>query len=66
MISFDVEGHSPPALEPDEDLFTLLIADFIEAVESDRRPLVTGESAKTTTELILDIYQKAGPVIEVV
>jgi UDP-N-acetyl-2-amino-2-deoxyglucuronate dehydrogenase len=65
IISFEVEGHSPPALEPDEDLFLLLIADFIEAVESGRRPLVTGESAKTTTELILDIYQKAGPVIEV-
>ena len=32
MISFDVEGHSPPALEPDEDLFTLLIADFIESI----------------------------------
>jgi hypothetical protein len=46
-----------------EDLFTLLIADFIKAVESDRKPFITGESAKAATELIFEIYRKAGPVI---
>lgn len=63
IISFEVEGHKPPVLEPDEDLFTLLIADFIKAVKSDRKPFVTGESAKSSTELIFDIYKKAGPVM---
>ena len=61
IIRFEVEGQIPPVLEPNEDLFTLLIADFIEAVASDGQPFVTGDSAKSTTELILDIYKKAGP-----
>ena len=35
----------------------LIINDFIESIESGRDPLITGESARDTTELILEIYK---------
>lgn len=35
----------------------LIISDFIEAIETNRSPLVTGESARNATEIILDIYK---------
>ncbi|ALJ03759.1 hypothetical protein APS56_00715 [Pseudalgibacter alginicilyticus] len=34
-----------------------VIKDFIQAIELDTNPLVTGESAKNATEIILDIYK---------
>ena len=61
IISFKVEGQTLPEFGPDDDLFRQLLADFIESIESDREPFVTGESAQGATELILDIYEKAGP-----
>jgi predicted dehydrogenase len=63
IIRFEVEGSSLPERELEEDVFTQLLNDFIESIELNREPFVTGESAKATTELILDIYMKAGPVI---
>jgi len=35
-----------------------IISDFIEAVENDREPFVSAESARMATELILKIYKK--------
>ncbi len=34
-----------------------IIHDFIDAVKLDREPFITGESARITTEIILDIYK---------
>jgi predicted dehydrogenase len=34
-----------------------ILADFIAAIREDREPAVTGESARQTTELILEIYR---------
>jgi predicted dehydrogenase len=33
-----------------------IIIDFIEAVKLDRKPMVSGEDARTATEIVLDIY----------
>ena len=35
----------------------LLIKDFIEAIENDRDPLITGEAARNATEIVLEIYK---------
>lgn len=35
-----------------------IIADFIEAVEQDREPLVPGKAARVTTEIILGVYSE--------
>jgi len=35
------------------------VADMIEAIETDREPMVTGESARKSVELILAIYQSS-------
>ena len=63
IVSFKVEGQILPEFEPDDDLFRQLLDDFIESIESDREPFISGESAQGTTELIFDIYEKAGPPI---
>ncbi len=34
-----------------------ILADFIAAIQEDREPAVTGESARQTTELVLSIYR---------
>ncbi len=34
-----------------------LIKDFIDSIKADKDPLITGESAKNATEIILDIYK---------
>lgn len=34
-----------------------IIKDFIDSIKTNRYPLITGESAKNTTEIILDIYK---------
>jgi UDP-N-acetyl-2-amino-2-deoxyglucuronate dehydrogenase len=33
------------------------IKDFIESIKAGRDPLITGESARNATEIILDIYE---------
>ena len=60
IVRYNIDGQTQPEFEPDEDLFLQLIHDFIEAVETDREPFVTGESAIAATELVLDIYKKSG------
>lgn len=60
IIRYNIDGQTQPEFEPDEDLFSQLINDFIKAVETDREPFVTGESAMAATELVLDIYKKSG------
>lgn len=37
----------------------VILRDFVEAAQSDRDPMVTGESARTATELVLRIYETA-------
>jgi UDP-N-acetyl-2-amino-2-deoxyglucuronate dehydrogenase len=37
-----------------------ILADFIEAIAQKRQPLISGEDARMTTELILKIYDAAG------
>jgi len=62
IIRCNIDGQTQqPEFEPDEDLFSQLINDFIKAAETDREPFITGESAQAATELILDIYKKSGP-----
>ncbi|MDQ1912080.1 Gfo/Idh/MocA family oxidoreductase [Paenibacillus sp. GD4] len=66
IISFQVPGVEPPEPSHDESnarLFERLVVDFAEAIEQEREPFITGESARKATELILDIYMKSGQPI---
>jgi UDP-N-acetyl-2-amino-2-deoxyglucuronate dehydrogenase len=64
---FDVPGLTPPEFKPEESvneaLFEQLAADFIASLEEDREPFISGEAAAAATELIMDIYRKAGQPI---
>ena len=42
-----IEGH------------TILIADLVKAIKEDRDPMVTGEEARKSVEVILGIYESA-------
>ena len=46
---------------------TALFRDFIEAIETDRKPLISAESAKKSMEIILAIYksQKTGKAVDI-
>lgn len=44
------------ALVNDTKNHEFIISDFVNAIKEDRDPLITGESAKNATEIILDIY----------
>tara|TARA_R110002049_G_scaffold38978_1_gene120339 strand:- start:27498 stop:28490 length:993 start_codon:yes stop_codon:yes gene_type:complete len=35
----------------------IIIKDFVDAIKTNRNPLITGESARNATEIILDIYK---------
>lgn len=72
IIDWQVEGMEKPLLEGachssgSSDPMAIgtlghqkLIADFIEAIQQDRRPLVCGESARASVELIQAIYESA-------
>jgi len=72
IIDWQVEGMEQPVLESASQasgskdpmaIGTLghqkLIADFVEAVENNRPPLVTPESARLSVELILAVYESA-------
>ncbi|WP_282936286.1 Gfo/Idh/MocA family oxidoreductase [Paenibacillus sp. RC67] len=67
IVTFDVPGLDPPIFSENaptnESLFERLVVDFVQSIEEDRSPFIQGESAKTTTELITDIYYKAGEPI---
>ncbi len=80
IIDWQVEGVEKPVLEGASHtsgsseataIGTLghqkLIADFIEAIRQDRRPLVDAESARASVELIQAIYQSArlGKTVEI-
>lgn len=71
ITKWDIEGLENPtsqsatgnthtgaatALVDDTTNHEIIINDFIEAIKNDRDPLITGESARSTTEIILDIY----------
>ncbi|KAA3616906.1 MAG: gfo/Idh/MocA family oxidoreductase [Calditrichaeota bacterium] len=49
-------GSSSPFVD-DTTNHELIIKDFINAVEENRDPFITGESAKNATEIILEIYK---------
>lgn len=72
IIDWQVEGMERPVLENPQQpsgskdptaIGTVghqkLIADFVEAIEQDRPPLVTPESARLSVELIQAIYESA-------
>ncbi|MBN1462118.1 MAG: Gfo/Idh/MocA family oxidoreductase [Paludibacteraceae bacterium] len=52
----NTHSGSSSAVVNDTSNHERIIADFIEAVRTDREPLITGASAKNATEIILAIY----------
>lgn len=54
----DAAGASDPAAIPHVS-HRRQLADFLDAIENDREPLVTGEEARQTLELILAVYESA-------
>jgi predicted dehydrogenase len=70
ITGWHIRGMENPGTEPeaalhsgaasaavtDTALHEAIVADFIAAVHEDRDPCVTGESARLTTELILQVY----------
>lgn len=50
----------PTELTGNAVLMRRLVDDFLLSIEEDREPFVSGESGKTATELVMDIYGKAG------
>lgn len=67
IIAFEVEGMQQPIFRKNDDtnetLFRRLAVDFIQSIEDDRFPFIHGDLAKTATELIHAIYEKAGEPI---
>jgi predicted dehydrogenase len=69
ITTFDVPGLTLPEFNDEatnEVLFEQLVSDFIESIEKDRSPFIDGESAKKATELIAEIYSKAGEPIKLI
>lgn len=56
--SVNTHSGSATAAVDDTTNHEFLIKDFIDAVSNNHDPLITGESAKNATEIILEIYQK--------
>lgn len=56
ICHWNVEDHEQPDFSGENDVFCALVKDFKEAIENDRDPFVTGESAKHAVELINKIY----------
>ena len=70
IIYWDIEGMENPSVSSgmhihsgagsaqvsDTDGHEAIIKDFIDAVHNDRDPAVSGDAARTATEIILDIY----------
>ena len=70
ITGWHIEDMENPSIEPegalhsgaasaavtDTALHEAIVEDFIDAVADDREPIVNGESARLTTELILQIY----------
>ena len=70
ITGWHIRGMENPSKEPegalhsgaasaavtDTALHEAIVDDFITAVNEDRDPFVTGESARLTTELILKVY----------
>ncbi len=71
ITRWDIEGLENPSKRTNKNLHTgsatasvddttnheLVIKDFIDSVQNNREPLINGESAKNTTEIILEIYK---------
>jgi UDP-N-acetyl-2-amino-2-deoxyglucuronate dehydrogenase len=72
ITHWEIEGlENPSPQNPDRNKHTgaaspfvndtanheLIIKDFIESIQTGREPLITGESARNATEIILDIYK---------
>ncbi|RXI96460.1 gfo/Idh/MocA family oxidoreductase [Anaerobacillus alkaliphilus] len=60
ILDWNVEGFELPTNIDRKNNFEKLVEDFISSIETGSEPFVTGESAKTATELVMDIYEKAG------
>ncbi|MBS4206966.1 Gfo/Idh/MocA family oxidoreductase [Bacillus sp. FJAT-50079] len=67
ITTFDVPGVEKPIFNPansvNERLFEKLVFDFVEAIDTDRDPFISGKVGKEATELVIDIYEKAGEPI---
>lgn len=71
ITRWEIEGLENPGIQTNRNMHTgsssplvddtknheYLIKDFIDSVKIDRDPLITGESARNATEIILDIYK---------
>lgn len=72
ITGWHIPGHDNPSRVPDRVIHSgaasaavtdtagheALLSDFVESVHEDRKPLVSGESAKSATELALRIYRR--------
>lgn len=70
ITHWEIEGINNPTSQTNTNMHTgsasaavadttnheFLINDFIDAIISDRQPIISGESAKNATEIILEIY----------
>ncbi|MDX1699900.1 MAG: Gfo/Idh/MocA family oxidoreductase [Melioribacteraceae bacterium] len=70
ITEWEIEGVENPSANKDINLHTgsstavvddtrnheLLVKDFIDSIRTGKEPLITGESAKIATEIVLDIY----------
>ncbi|WP_438346930.1 Gfo/Idh/MocA family protein [Paenibacillus sp. FA6] len=68
IVTWSVPGLEQPneclEVTGNEGLFARLVEDFLWSIEQDRPPFVDGASAGVTTELVNDIYRKAGlPIV---
>ena len=72
ITHWDIEGVENPSLQqPDRNMHTgsssplvndtknheIIINNFVDSIKTGRDPLITGESARNATEIILDIYK---------
>ena len=54
-----------PENSVNERLFEKLLANFIDAIETDKEPFISGEVGKEATDLVMDIYEKSGEPVRI-
>ena len=69
ITTFEVPGVELPTFDPEnsvnERLFEKLLANFIDAIETDKEPFISGEVGKEATDLVMDIYEKSGEPVRI-
>lgn len=66
FLSFNLPGKELPEFKESGSLFQKLLEDFVQAIEEDREPLISGESGALTTKFVLELYEKAGRPIRTI